>query len=88
MKFELLVESYKRMNEVDKRNALVKEMEKTISILQGVCKEKNITIKDIYIKEILDLKDGKESIDDYLEALFVYIMYLEEILGLYLEKTL
>ena len=88
MKFELLVESYKQMNEVDKRNALVKEMEKTISILQGVCKEKNITIKDIYIKEILDLKDGKESIDDYLEALFVYIMYLEEILGLYLEKTL
>lgn len=88
MKFELLVESYKQMNEVDKRNALVKEMEKTISILQGVCKEKSITIKDIYIKEILDLKDGKESIDDYLEALFVYIMYLEEILGLYLEKTL
>ena len=88
MKFELLVESYKQMNEVDKKNALVKEMEKTISILQGVCREKGITVKNIYIKEILDLDNGKESLDDYLEAMFVYIMYLEEILGLYLEKTL
>ena len=48
MKFELLVESYKQMNEVDKKNALVKEMEKTISILQGVCREKGITINETY----------------------------------------
>ena len=85
--FESLMGSYKNMDQVNKKNALLNEIKNTITILQNLCEEKGIVFREISSKEILDLDNGKESIDDYLEAMFVYIKYLQELLGTYLEKT-
>ena len=86
--FESLVEAYKNMDEIGKRKVLMEDLKKTIMVLQKVCEEKGILFLPITNKELLDLNDGKESFDDYLEAMFVYLKYLDELIGAYIEKTL
>ena len=79
--FETLVESYKLLPTRDKRTKLLEEVKMMIAVFEHLCEEKGLSHREISSKEILDLNDGLESEDDYLEALFVYIEYLKEATG-------
>lgn len=86
--FEEVMSNYKLMNIEDKRSANIKELKFVIAFLQRVCDNNNISYREIKSKEILDIKNGQGSEDDYLEAEFVYISLLKELIGVYLDKTL
>ena len=86
--FEALMESYKNMNKSEKEKALINEMKTTISILQDICKEKEIIVNNLIDDEELDLFAFNESDNDYLEILFAYVKYLQELIGTYVEKTI
>lgn len=79
--FEEVIESYKLMALSDKREKLLYEIKVLIAVLEKMCEDKGIEFKTIKSNEILDLRDGNESEDDYLEATFVYIQYLKEVIG-------
>ena len=79
--FEELIESYKLLPTSEKRNKLVRELKVLISAFDQICKEKNLDVQFIKSKEILDLKNGVETEDDFLEALFVYFQYLKEVVS-------
>lgn len=79
--FNEVVESYKMMSKADKRGKLLDELKMMIAVFEDMCNEKNIPYREIKSKEILDLNNGKESEDDFLEATFVYVEYLKEVLG-------
>ena len=81
--FELLMESYKSMNQLNKKKALINEIKKMVDVLQNTCIEKGIRFREINLERI-DLDNENE----YLEFVFAYMMYLEELLGSYLQKTL
>lgn len=84
--FEQVIENYKRMSIPDKRQENLKELKIMVAILEKLCVDYNIPYREIKSPEILDLDNGYESEDDYLEATFVYIEYLKEVLGGYLES--
>lgn len=84
--FEQVIENYKRMSIPDKRQENLKELKLMVAILEKLCVDYNIPYREIKSPEILDLDNGYESEDDYLEATFVYIEYLKEVLGGYLES--
>ena len=81
--FESLMEAYKNMDKNAKVNALIKELEKIIGVLQNVCKEKEI----IFI-QMIDMESKEERTVNYLDTMFIYIKYLEELIGSYIEKTI
>lgn len=82
--FESLIKSYKKLDTNTKKQALVDEMKKSIAILKKTCDDKNIQYREINSREILEIDN---SLDDYLEGMFVYIMYLEELIWSYVENT-
>lgn len=77
--FKDLVESYKALSLTDKRNVILQELKEMIAIYENVCQQEGISHREIKSREILDLKEGKELEEDYLEALFVYVKYLKEV---------
>jgi len=79
--FENLIENYKLMSKSDKRQEIINELKLMIAVFDKMCEEKGINSINIQSREILDLKNGEEPEDDFLEATFVYVEYLKEILG-------
>ena len=79
--FEDLIESYKLLPTKEKRNKLLQEFKLLIAAFEQICEEQNVAVNSIKSREILDLDDGNESEDDYLEALFVYLEYLKEVVS-------
>ena len=71
------------MNQLNKKKALINEIKKMVDVLQNTCIEKGIRFREINLERI-DLDNENE----YLEFVFAYMMYLEELLGSYLQKTL
>ena len=79
--FEELIEDYKLLSIADKRQEILSELKMLIVIFEQMCIERGLEYRKIHSKEILDVADGSESEDDYLEAAFVYVEYLKEVLG-------
>ena len=86
--FEELVESYKLLKTSDKRTKLIEDIKYLIAVFEQICKENNLEPQKITSREILDLNNGNESEDDFLEALFVYFEYLKEVAILNLHVVL
>lgn len=84
--FSEVIDNYKRMSISDKRDEIIKELKLMAVIFEKMCEENNIEYRKIQSREVLDLKNGNESEDDYLEATFVYVEYLKEVLGAVFDK--
>ena len=84
-KLNNFVESYKKLSLVDKKIALEKEIKETLALLEklheNLGKENTILLN----KEILDIKDGVSSEEDFVEAMFVYILMIQESLASYVD---
>ena len=87
--FEDVISNYKMMSIQDKRVANIDELKFIIAFLQKICDDNNIKYREVKSKEILDIQqNGNGTESDYLEASFVYISLLKELVGAYLNKTL
>lgn len=85
--FTPVIENYKKLSISDKRQEIVNELKLMIAIFEKLCDDNNIQYREIKSREILDLKNGNETESDYLEAIFIYVEYLKEVLGSYLESN-
>ena len=74
---------YKILDLNGKRDKLINELKVMIVVLEKICIDNKIKYREIKSKEILDLNKDNVSEEDYLEALFVYVEYLKEVLGSY-----
>lgn len=79
--FEQVVNDYKKLDLNKKRTKLIDELKVMIAVLEKICIDNKIEYREIKSKEILDLNKDNVSEEDYLEALFVYVEYLKEVLG-------
>ena len=84
--FSEVIENYKRMAISDKREEIIKDLKFMVAVFEKLCEDNNVEYRKIQSKEILDLNNGVESEDDYLEATFVYVEYLKEVLGALFER--
>ena len=84
-KLNNFVEAYKKLSLIDKKVALEKEIKGTLALLeklhQNLGKENTILLN----KEILDVKDGVSTEEDFVEAMFVYILMIQESLASYVD---
>lgn len=86
--FDNYVNQFKKLSLVDKRDKIIDNLKLMIVILEKMCVDNNIPYREVKSKEILVLNDDNCSEEDYLEALFVYVEYLKEVLGSYFYKAI
>ena len=77
--FENVMENYKKLSLKDKREANIYEIKKLAALLEQLCIENHISYREIKSNEVLESNSASEV--DYLEAQYVYISYLKEVLG-------
>ena len=86
--FDNYVNQFKELSLVDKRDKIIDNLKLMIVILEKMYVDNNIPYREVKSKEILVLNDDNCSEEDYLEALFVYVEYLKEVLGSYFYKAI
>lgn len=84
--FKEYLESFKQMPVFDKRQEIIHAINEITAMFEKFSIESNIQLTYLKSKEVLDLKNGQETEDDYLEALLVYIENAKSVLGQYLLK--
>lgn len=83
---EPIVDAYLKLNKNSKREKLLYEIKVIIAVLQKICDDRGIVYSQIHSREILDLNSDDVSEEDYLEALFVYVTFLKELVGCYFDE--
>lgn len=84
--FETVIESYKLLSIKDKRQEILSELKLMIAIFEKMCEDNGLEYRKVHSREVLDLDNGSEMEEDYLEATFVYVEYLKEVLGALFNK--
>lgn len=86
--FDHIMEKYKELSSTDKKNEIIKEVKEMIVVFDTLCSQYNVSYHKIKSAEVLDLKKTDVTEDDYYEALFVYINYLKEEVGSFVDYIL
>lgn len=81
------IELYKKMALVDKKNALEKEIKDILIFLMKLHEEHGWNAELLLNKEVLDIKDTNATEDDFVEAMFVYILSIQEMLASYIDLS-
>lgn len=84
--FKEYIEAFKQLDIVDKRKEIINRVNEITAMFDMLAAQADLPVSYLKSKEILELKDGSESEDDYLEALLVYVENAKSVLGQYLLK--
>ena len=84
--FDVYIEKFKNLKIEDKRKLTIDEIKKIIALFEKLNSELNQETKMLFNKEILDLNKDNYTEDDYLEAIFVYINTIQELLADYINN--
>ena len=85
--FNEYMESFKALDIPDKRMEVINSVKEINAILEMLAKQSEVELSFLKSNEILDMKNGLESEDDYLEALLVYIENFKNLLAQYILLT-
>lgn len=81
------IELYKKMSLKDKKEALEKEIKDILIFLMKLHEEKGWKADLLLNKEVLDIRDANSTEDDFVEAMFVYILSIQEMLASYIDLS-
>lgn len=84
-KLNNFVDAYKKLSLVDKKMTLEKEIKETLALLQKLHEDLGRENTILLNKEVLDVKDGISTEEDFVEAMFVYILMIQESLASYVD---
>lgn len=84
--FNDYIDAYKDLDIAEKRKEMINNIKEMIAMIEQMATDEGIILNYLRSIEILDLDEGRESEDDYLEALLVYVENFKNILGQYLDK--
>lgn len=85
--FNEYMETFKALDIPDKRMEIINSVKEINAIIDKLAEESEIDLNYLKSNEILDMKNGSESEDDYLEALLVYIENSKNLLAQYILLT-
>lgn len=83
---EPIIDAYLKLSKESKREKLLYEIKVIIAVLQKICDDRGIVYNQIHSREILDLNRENVSEEDYLEALFAYVVFLKVLVGCYFDE--
>ena len=78
-------DKYKKLSLVDKKIAIDKEIKETLALLEKLHERLGKENEILFNKEVLDVKDGVSNEEDFVEAMFVYVLTIQESLASYVD---
>ena len=84
--FDDYVEKYKKLPLSEKKEIVNNDIKELLVVLEQLNIKNGGTSKMLFNKEILDLKKENTSEEDFVEAMFVYIFIIKELIANYLES--
>lgn len=85
--FSEYMETFKTLDIPDKRMEIINSVKEINAIIDKLAEDSKVDLNYLKSKEILDMKDGLESEDDFLEALLAYIENFKTLLAQYILLT-
>lgn len=85
--FSEYMEAFKALDIPEKRMEIINSVKEINAIIDKLAEDSKVDLNYLKSKEILDMKDGLESEDDFLEALLVYIENFKTLLAQYILLT-
>lgn len=82
--FTEYMDAFKELDISEKRIEIINSIKEVSALLVKLADDDRISLKCLNSKEILNFKNGRETEEEFLEALLVYIENFEEMLGQYL----
>lgn len=79
--FDEYVKSYKNLPLQDKKKIVEKQLEELLVVLNELNERKGNSSEVLFNREILDLKKEDSTESDFVEAMFVYIYSIKELLA-------
>ena len=82
------IEEVKKLDTKSKREELLNSIKEIIVAYSALAQNEGINLNPLRSREILDLKEGTESEDDFLEASIAYLEVAKNLMGEYLNIKL
>lgn len=82
--FTEYMDAFKELDISEKRIEIINSIKEVSALLVKLAADDGISLKCLNSKEILNFKNGRETEEEFLEALLVYIENFKEMLGQYL----
>ncbi len=82
------INEFVNLNVEDKREEIVNKLKELIATLEVIAKELNDPQPALLNREMIDLNQEDVSEEDYLEAVFAYLISLEDLIGRTLNQAL
>lgn len=82
--FSEYMDAFKELDISEKRIEIINSIKEVSALLVKLADDDGISLKYLNSKEILNFKNGRETEEEFLEALLVYIENFKEMLGQYL----
>lgn len=79
--FNLLIDSYKKLDKEEKLKEIINSLKEDIVIFDAINKLVNSNSELLFNKEIMDLNKETTTVEDYYEAIYVYLKILEDASG-------
>ena len=82
------INEFVNLNVEDKREEIVNKLKELIATLEVIAKKLNDSQPALLNREMIDLNQEDVSEEDYLEAVFAYLISLEDLIGRTLNQAL
>lgn len=86
--FKEYLEVFKQLPIPNKRQEIIHSVNEMTAIFEALASEANISLEYLKSDDILKLKNGTETEDEFLNALLVYVENTKSVIGEYLYKTI
>jgi len=86
--FQGYLNVFKQLPIPNKRQEIIRAVNEITAVFDSLENNSNIKLSYLKSKEITELKDGKESEDDFLKALLFYIENAKNLIGQYFDDKI
>ncbi len=79
--FDNLVSDFVLLDTKEKADLIISSMKEDIAIFKQISELNNLHFDVVFNREIVDVTKDNPSVDDYYEAIFVYLKMMEDVSG-------
>ena len=79
--FDNLVDDFVLLDTKEKADLIISSIKEDIAIFKQISELNNLHFDVVFNREIVDVTKDNPSVDDYYEAIFVYLKMMEDVSG-------
>lgn len=86
--FNDFIKEFTELSLIEKQKITIDEFKEMIAIISKLCKDYNINYEMLLNRELADVEKTDYTQDDFVEAIYVYMQSLKELLAAYINENI